>query len=234
MLDNYAISAYAIYKTLAISAPTVVEASLGRLSPETCDARLRKWSRSLIERAKVDLEVTGLEKVPRHRAFVVMSNHQSHFDIPILYRLWPGRLRMVAKIELFRVPIWGRAMRVAGFVPVDRTGGRQRSQAALAQAAEALEQGTSIWIAPEGTRSMDGRLGPFKKGGFRLAIDTGAPIVPIALDGSIDIIRKKTKLVHRGVRVRATVGAPVEVSDRSLDDLLAEVRGFLSSHLSNP
>jgi 1-acyl-sn-glycerol-3-phosphate acyltransferase len=230
---SYAISAYAIWKTLQISAPTVVEAAIGRLSPEVCDERLAKWSRSLVERAKVDLEVHG--SFPRDRSYIVMSNHQSHFDIPILFCVWPGRLRMVAKIELFKVPIWGRAMRVAGFVPVDRSGSpeaRGQAQAALAEAASAIAGGTSIWIAPEGTRSPDGRLGKFKKGGFRLALDTGTPIVPVALDGSIDIIPKKTTLIRKGARVKVTVGPPV--SGRSVEELLAGVHGFIASHLSNP
>ena len=232
MISSYAISAYAIYKTLAISAPTVVEAAVGRLSPEVCDARLQGWARALIDRAQVDLEVRGLENLPRHRAYIAMSNHQSHFDIPILYCVWPGRLRMVAKIELFKVPIWGRAMAVAGFVPIDRSGSREKSQASLAQAAAALAGGTSIWIAPEGTRSPDGRLGKFKKGGFRLAADTGTPIVPIALDGSMNILPKKTKTVRAGARVRVTIGAPVPVGD--VETMLADVRNFIEENVSNP
>ena len=227
---SYAISAYAIWKTLQISAPTVLEAAIGRLSPEVCDQRLSKWSRSLVERAKVDLEIHG--SFPRDRSYIVMSNHQSHFDIPILFCVWPGRLRMVAKIELFKVPIWGKAMRVAGFVPVDRSGTREQSQVALDLAAQAIAGGTSIWIAPEGTRSPDGRLGKFKKGGFRLALETNTPIVPVALDGSIDIIPKKTTLIRKGARVKVTVGAPI--TGANVDELLSGVRGFIGSHLSNP
>jgi 1-acyl-sn-glycerol-3-phosphate acyltransferase len=232
MLD-YAITAYAMWKTLAISAPTVLEAAVGRLKPEVCDARLAGWSKSLVQRAQVDLEVRGLENVPLDRAYIVMSNHQSHFDIPILYRVWPGRLRMVAKIELFKVPIWGRAMRAAGFVPVDRSGSRSQSQAALDQAGRAIQEGTSIWIAPEGTRSMDGQLGKFKKGGFRLASATNTSIVPIALDGSMNIVPKKTKVVRLGARVLVTVGAPIPVTNRDPDALIAEVRAFIANHLSS-
>jgi len=232
MIRNYGITAFAIYKTLAISAPTVVEAALGRLRPEVCDARLAAWSRALVSRAQVDLEVHGLDRVPRDRAYIVMSNHQSHFDIPILYCVWPGRLRMVAKIELFKVPIWGRAMRDAGFVPIDRSGSRAESQAALDQAARALGAGTSIWIAPEGTRSLDGRLGKFKKGGFRLALDTNTPIVPIALDGSMDIVPKKTTVVRAGARVRVTVGDPIQPRGDSAS-LSADVREFIAAHIAN-
>jgi 1-acyl-sn-glycerol-3-phosphate acyltransferase len=233
MIGKYALTGYAIWKTAAISVPTVAEAALGRLTPEKCDARLDKWAHAVIDRAEVQLEVTGLEQVPRDRAFIVMSNHQSHYDIPILYCIWPGRLRMVAKIELFKIPIWGRAMREAGFVPVDRSGSpeaRGQAQAALQQAAAALAGGTSIWIAPEGTRSPDGKLGKFKKGGFRLAADTGTPIVPVALDGSWDIIPKKTRVVHRGQRVRVTVGAPVPPGE--VDDTLSRVKDWIAAHVS--
>jgi 1-acyl-sn-glycerol-3-phosphate acyltransferase len=230
VIQQYTLSAYAIWKTLAISAPTVAEAAVGRLKPEVCDARLAGWARALINRAEVRLQVSGLENVPRDRAYIVMSNHQSHFDIPILYCVWPGRLRMVAKIELFKVPIWGRAMLAAGFVPVDRSGSREQSQAALDQAASALDAGTNIWIAPEGTRSPDGKLGKFKKGGFRLAADTHTPIVPIALDGSINIIPKNTRIVHRGCDVRVTVGAPIPSGD--VDATLSRVKEWIAAHVS--
>jgi 1-acyl-sn-glycerol-3-phosphate acyltransferase len=238
MAGHYSLTAYGMWKTLAISAPTVVEAALGRLTPERCDARLADWGHSLIERSQVSLEVRGLENVPRDRAFIVMSNHQSHFDIPILFCVWPGRLRMVAKIELFSVPIWGRAMREAGFVPVDRGGSRAESQAALDHAARALGSGTNVWIAPEGTRSIDGRLGKFKKGGFRLAIATRTPIVPVALDGSMDIVPKNTWLVRRGIRVRVTVGKPLPPATTEdpdgIDKMSADVRTFIAANLCNP
>jgi len=234
VFSPYTLSGYAIWKTLAISAPTVAEAAIGRLRPEVCDARLRGWAHALVDRAEVQLQVNGLANVPQDRAFIVMSNHQSHFDIPILFCVWPGRLRMVAKIELFSVPIWGRAMRAAGFVPVDRSdspGARVQAQAALDEAAKAIGSGTSIWIAPEGTRSPDGKLGKFKKGGFRLAIDTKTPIVPIALDGSIDIIPKKTRVIHRGAEVRVTIGAPIDPG-KDVESILADVRAWIASHIS--
>jgi 1-acyl-sn-glycerol-3-phosphate acyltransferase len=237
MISQYALTGYAMWKTLAISAPTVAEAAIGRLKPEVCDARLASWARALIDRADVQLDVHGLENVPRDRAYVVMSNHQSHFDIPILFCVWPGRLRMVAKIELFKVPIWGRAMLAAGFVPIDRSGSQEargQARAALDQAGKALASGTNIWIAPEGTRSPDGRLGKFKKGGFRLAAETRTPIVPIALDGSMDIVPKKTRIIHRGVKVRVTIGAPIPPGPPSapVDETLSAVKTWIAAHVS--
>src|SRR5262245_40993344 len=112
--------AKAVATTAKISIPTLVEAALGKLDPRACDARLDQWSRRLLSDAKVELSVSGLEHATADESFVVMSNHQSLYDIPVLFQALQRRIRMVAKRELFRVPVWGRAMRVAGFIEVDR------------------------------------------------------------------------------------------------------------------
>jgi 1-acyl-sn-glycerol-3-phosphate acyltransferase len=225
---------FALYKTMAITLPTFADALLGRLTIARSDARLIEWSRALVRRADVDLTVEGLANLPRDRACVYMSNHQSHFDIPILYSVFPGTLRMVAKAELFRVPIWGRAMREAGFVRVTRSGDRAEAQAAMRECADALRRGINVWLAPEGTRSPDGRLGKFKKGGFILARDTGADIVPIAIDGSRGILPKNSKVVQRGVRVRVAFGAPISVAGRDVNSLSAEARAFIAANVTEP
>src|SRR5690606_25848764 len=106
-------------ETLAISAPTLVEAMVGRVRRPVCDERLDRWSRRLLQQAEVTLDVRGYERVPQDETFILMSNHRSLYDIPVLFQAFPRTLRMVAKSELFRVPIWGPAMRVAGFIEVD-------------------------------------------------------------------------------------------------------------------
>jgi 1-acyl-sn-glycerol-3-phosphate acyltransferase len=229
-----AVGAYAVLRTLSISLPTVFEAMLGRVDAQRTDDRLRGWGKAIVRRADVDLTVEGVTHIRRDRACIYMSNHQSHFDIPILYSIFPTSLRMVAKAELFKVPIWGRAMRATGFVPVTRSGDRAGAVAAMQQCRAALERGINVWIAPEGTRSPDGRLGKFKKGGFILARDTGADIVPIAIDGSHDILPKNTKTIRRGVRVRVVFGAPIAVAGREPNHLSNEVREFVLAHLTNP
>jgi 1-acyl-sn-glycerol-3-phosphate acyltransferase len=225
---------YAIYKTAAISVPTVTDALLGRLTLERADRRLSDWSRSIVRHADVDLTVEGLHHVPRDRACVYMSNHQSHLDIPILYSIFPGTLRMVAKAELFKVPVWGRAMRAAGFVRVTRSGDRAEAIAAMKECAEAISGGVNVWIAPEGTRSIDGKIAKFKKGGFILARDTGADIVPIGIDGSRDILPKNTRIFQRGARVKVSFGAPITVGARDLNEVSAEVRAFVVGHVTEP
>jgi 1-acyl-sn-glycerol-3-phosphate acyltransferase len=227
-------SLFAVYKTFAISLPTVVDALLGRVTLERSDRRLAEWSRAVVRRADIDLTAEGLDNIPHDRACVYMSNHQSHFDIPILYYVFPRTLRMVAKAELFRVPIFGKAMRDAGFVSVDRSGDRAQAMAAMRSCSQALGRGINIWLAPEGTRSLDGRLGQFKKGGFLLARETGAEIVPIAIDGSRNILPKKTLMVQRGARVRVTFGKPIATAGRDTESLIAEVRRFLEAHVTQP
>jgi 1-acyl-sn-glycerol-3-phosphate acyltransferase len=234
MLGSYGISLFAVWKTLEISFPTVIEALFGRVTVERSDRRLAGWSRAIVERADIRLAVEGQEHIPRDRACVYMSNHQSHFDIPILYAVFPSTLRMVAKAELFRVPIFGRALRNAGFVSVDRSGDRGQAVAAMRSCADALAKGINIWLAPEGTRSPDGRLGKLKKGGFMLARDAGADIVPIAIDGSRTILPKNTTVVQRGAHVRVIFGKPISTKGRPLPEVMAEVNAFFEAHVTQP
>ena len=227
-------TSYAVYKTIAISVPTLVDAFRGQITVEKCDARLAEWSSNIVARAGIRLEVEGRDQLPPDGAFILMSNHQSHFDIPILYAAYDRTMRMVAKSELFLWPIWGRAMREAGFVAVDRSGDRKNAMAAMREAGEAIRRGVSVWIAPEGTRSSTGRIGKFKKGGFLLAMTTGTPIVPVSIDGSRSILPKHAFVLSPGARVRVTFGAPIPVAGRSLDELSTEVRARIAAHVTEP
>jgi 1-acyl-sn-glycerol-3-phosphate acyltransferase len=199
-------------ETLGICVPTVVDSVLHRSDERACDRRLARWAPRVLERARVRLTVVGREHVRDGQAYVVMSNHASFYDIPVLYAAFGGNLRMVAKTELYRIPIFGRAMREAGFIEVDR---KNRSQAlkSLSIASGLLAKGTSLWIAPEGTRSgapEPGGLGPFKKGGFRLALDGRLPILPVSLAGTWKILPPHTTATERGVDVRVTFQAPLD------------------------
>ncbi len=227
---------HAALVTLRVSVPTIAEAMLGRLTPEACDARLNWWSKRLLSEAEVALSVSGPPLPPGGEAFVVMSNHQSLYDIPALYQSLPLRLRMVAKTELFRVPIWARAMRCAGFIELDRSA-RERAIHSLERAKTALESGTSIWIAPEGTRSRDGRLGAFKHGGFHLAVGSGARILPVTVTGTNCILAAKGARVQPGASVRVRVHAPVDPAafgGEVGEALVQAVRHSIASALPGP
>lgn len=213
--------------------PIIVDSLRGRVSHERCDAILDRWSRALVEGAKIQISVSGKQHMQGSEAFVVVSNHQSHYDIPVLFQTYDKPLRMVAKRELFRLPVMGRAMRAAGFVEVDRSNRSQAIQS-LGQAAQALASGTSIWIAPEGTRSVDGKLGPFKKGGFRMAMDAGVKILPVTIDGTRDTLLPKTLKVTDGAHVRVTFSPPVDTrafADAGIEALMQHVRAAVQQHL---
>lgn len=227
--------ATAVLETARISAPTVVQGLLGTLTPEACDRRLDSWSKKLLSLASVDLQVEGLEHAPPDEAFVVMSNHQSLYDIPVMFQALRRRVRMVAKHELFKIPGWGPAMRLAGFVEVDR-GDRAQAIRSLDGAKIALGNGTTIWIAPEGTRGAVGgrELLPFKKGGFHLATAAGARILPVSISGSEKVLAARGTRVNDGVTVHVRVHAPIDTRNYAADArerLMADVRSAIVSGL---
>ncbi|HEV8551190.1 MAG TPA: lysophospholipid acyltransferase family protein [Polyangiaceae bacterium] len=228
--------ANAAFHTLRICVPTVIDAALGRLTTPICDARLDSWSAALVHYAKIELDVSGLEHAAGDEAFVVMSNHRSHYDIPVLFQaLRPRRLRMVAKTELFRVPIWAGAMRAAGFVEVNRAN-RIAAMRSLERARDAIRAGTSIWIAPEGTRGSGEAMGPFKKGGFHLAVGAEARILPVAVLGTERILPARGTRVSDGERVRVIVGEPIEPRAQQgpgMRDLMALVRTRIEAGLAS-
>lgn len=225
--------AHAIWQTLRISVPTIWESVRGTLTVEASDRRLMQWSRAIVERARIDLNVEGLEHATPGESFVLMSNHQSLYDIPVIYQALQRRIRMVAKQELFRVPLWGRAMERAGFIALDRDN-RERSRQTLLASATELQHGTSIWIAPEGTRSRDGSLGAFRKGGFHLALQSGARILPVTVIGTGAVLPAKGAHITDGCHVRVVVHAPVapaEYGEARRDELVARVRSAIASAL---
>ena len=214
-----------------ITAPSLVEVARGSLARENVDERTRWFGQRVVEILGVDLRATGAERVPPGRAYVYMSNHQSHMDIPMLYATLPSpTIRMLGKKELFQIPLWGRGLRAAEFIEVDRSN-HARAVASIDHAAKLIRDGVSIWIAPEGTRSRDGTIGKLKKGGFHLAKDTHTPIVPVAIRGTIDILPRGTRLMQHGKTVDVTIGAPIDVESREISDLMAEVAQFLKEHV---
>ncbi len=210
-----------------VTAPSLLEMVRGDLHRETIDERTRWFGRRVVELLDVRLHASGAERVPPGRAYVYMSNHQSHLDIPMLYATLPSpTIRMIGKKELFQIPLWGRGLRAAEFIEVDRSN-RQAAMKSIEYAKRLVQDGVSIWVAPEGTRSRDGRINPLKKGGFHLALGTGTPIVPVAIRGTIDILPRGERSARRGRDVYVTIGAPIAVEGRDLEGLAKEVREFL-------
>lgn len=228
-MEPFTDAAYAIGRTLGASAAIVAESLIGRLDTRRGDEIIAAWASAMVARVGILLDVRGADSVDWSRAYVVMSNHQSHYDIPVLFAAVRGPCRMVAKQELARIPLFGQAMRRARFVIIDRAD-RERAIAGLRLAGEIIRSGVHVWIAPEGTRSRDGQLGPLKKGGFRLAQETGTPILPVAISGTWKVLAPGDRRIHRDVRVRVDIGPPIPVEGDSLEGLMYKVRTFLAQH----
>jgi 1-acyl-sn-glycerol-3-phosphate acyltransferase len=214
-----------------VTAPTLVDLVRGDLRRDVIDDRTRWFGRRVIDLLDIRLTATGADRVPLERAYVYMSNHQSHLDIPVLYATLPSpTIRMLGKTELFQIPLWGRGLRAAEFIEVDRSN-PIAARKSIDYAAQLVNDGVSIYLAPEGTRSRDGRIGTLKKGGFHLALGTGAPIVPVAVKGTIDILPRGAKDMRKGQTVEVTIGAPIQVEGRDLEGLMTEVSDFLVKHV---
>ena len=237
MAKSLGLSLRNVYETFAISFPTVIDAARNRVDIEECNRRLASWSEKVVRNLGIDLEVVGRENHDRARTYVIMSNHQSHYDIPVLYYVLGGNMRMVAKRELFRVPIFGAAMAAAGFISVDRSD-RKRAIESLANAKTILAKDINVFIAPEGTRSKTGELGPFKKGGFNLAIEMGLPILPVSVDGTRHALPPDAARSIPGARVRVRIFPALEPKSYAergkagRDALMEDVRAAIARGLA--
>lgn len=188
----------------------------------------RAWGRSVLRVSRVRISVSGGEHIAPGRPYIFMANHQGNYDIPVLLGYLPVEFRWLAKTELFRIPLFGRAMTAIGCIAIDRAD-RESAFGSLRRAAGVLDRGIPIMIFPEGTRSPDGRLLPFKKGGFVLALTSGMPIVPLGIRGSRAIMPKGGRII-RGGDVALVIGPPILTSGmrpEDRDDVMRRVRAAL-------
>jgi 1-acyl-sn-glycerol-3-phosphate acyltransferase len=183
-----------------------------------------------VKLAGVKVEADGLEKIDPARTYIFMSNHTSNLDPPILLPLIPRRTSVMAKKELFRYPILGETMRMGSLVPVDR-GNRDAGIAAVREAADVIRQGVNMTIYVEGKRSFDGKLLPFKKGPFYLAMESDVPVVPVTIVGSHDLMPKARFQISPGT-VRVVFHDPIEPRDFvSRECLMERVRSTINQGL---
>lgn len=216
--------AWGVPVTLARGTQAIRTAARGGGAPEL-HGIARTWARSILRASGVRVAVSGIERIAPGRAHIFMANHSGNYDIPVLLAHLPAEFRWVAKTELFRIPVFGRAMHAIGCIPIDRSD-RESAFGSLHRAGGVLASGTSIMMFPEGTRSVDGTLLPFKKGGFMLALASGVPIVPVALRG-VRAVMPKGRLRVRGGAVELSIQDPIATSgmqSADRDDLMRRVR----------
>ncbi len=188
------------------------------VSPRLANLRVAvTWGRILACLAPVRVAVEGLDRIDPAQSYVVVANHQSQFDIPVIYG-WIGLdLRWVAKAELSRIPFVAAGCRAIGHIFINRTDPDQ-ARTAINRAVGRLEPGTGLMFFAEGTRSLTGELLPFKKGAFRVAVDQQLPVLPVTVIGTRDILPAKSLRIRPG-RVRLVVHAPQETAGLATEDI---------------
>jgi 1-acyl-sn-glycerol-3-phosphate acyltransferase len=168
----------------------------------------------------IKIEVEGLENVDPARSYVYMANHVSFLDGPLLFYVIPQRVRVILKKSIFRIPVAGQTMRFIGFIPIDKksmSGGRR----SIDKAVQAIkEKGYSFLIFPEGTRSRDGKLHKFKRGGFFLAIAAQVPIIPVTIKGTFELMPRGRIFVRQG-KIKVIFHPPIETAGKILADIPA-------------
>jgi len=170
----------------------------------------RFWAKSIVCVSRVKVSVRGLEHIDPSATYVYMANHQSMFDILALLGYLPVQFRWLAKMELFQIPVFGYSMARVGYISIDRSN-RRSAYKSLQEAAQKIAQGVSVMVFPEGTRSTDGQIKPFKGGGFHLAVRSGQPIVPVVIFGSHQVMPKGKLRIRRG-QIILSINPPIDTT----------------------
>jgi 1-acyl-sn-glycerol-3-phosphate acyltransferase len=208
-----------------------------RVDERTINGRLAgPWARFVLWLAAASVTVKGTENIPSgDGTYLVVMNHQSNMDIPVLAYSLPLQLRFIGKIELKKIPIFGSALIKAGHFLINRKNHQEAMEGMRAVGKVLKERGASVVFAPEGTRSPDGRLLPFKKGAFVMAIETGIPILPVTIDGTRNSLAKGS-LWARKAEVKVTIHELIPTDSLTYEDrdaLLTKVRGVMEKSLFN-
>jgi 1-acyl-sn-glycerol-3-phosphate acyltransferase len=186
------------------------------------------WSRSLLWIFGIKVQVQGYEQLDSSKSYIFVSNHASMCDIPAVIVALQGKVNIIFKKELTRVPIWGWALRYGHFIMIDRSNPRE-AMASIERAAASIRQGSSVILFAEGTRTSDGQLQPFKRGAFSLALKAMVPVVPVTLNGTFNVMPKGSFMV-RSSHVSVFIDAPIETT--SLNGKSGEVELMEKVHNS--
>jgi 1-acyl-sn-glycerol-3-phosphate acyltransferase len=203
-----------------------------RSNARLIDGIIRLWARICVRAAGIDLHAEGIEVIDRKQRYILIANHYSYFDIPCIFAAIPQPIRFMAKVSLFKIPVFGWAIGRAGFIPIDRKN-RRTAVKSFELAVDRIRKGNTVVVFPEEGRSRERAMRPFQRGGFLLALRSGLPILPVAIDGTYDVYRAGAKHVTPG-RVTIRVGTPIPTEGLTVRDkgrLLEESRAQITRML---
>jgi len=212
--------------------PILIVISIFETSGSAAYLLSRLWARLLSRSMGLTFSIHGTERIAPGVSYIVTPNHQGYVDILALVCTLPFRFRWVIKRELLKIPLFGWSLGRMGVIPLDRSN-RERSMKSLIAGASKLTGGWSVLIYPEGTRTPDGNLQPFKKGPFIMAVQTGIPILPVTCNGAYRIMPRNTILFRPG-HIAVTVGEPISskgLTEEDVDRLRAQTQSAVSSRL---
>lgn len=205
-----------IFATIIAGSLAIIVSIFNRYSPIIYKYITRYWSKIILVTANIKIEVSGKENIKPDTSYMVICNHQSHMDTPVLVYHLPLRLTFMAKKELFKIPFFGWGMQAAGILKIDR-GNHQKAIQTLRNAEKTIvEKKFSVMAFPEGTRSNDGEIHAFKKGPFVMAMNTRLPVLPVSIRGTYDILPKK-KLTIKPGKVQLKIFPPIESKDYNFE-----------------
>jgi 1-acyl-sn-glycerol-3-phosphate acyltransferase len=232
MLRTFWTAAVVVVVTIPCAMLVFVIAMLSSASPGI-DSVIRFWARAIVWAAGIKLRSEGVEKIDRAKRYILIANHHSYLDIPCIFAAIPQPIRFMAKKSLFSIPLFGWAIGRAGFIPIDRKN-RRTAVKSFDLAVNRIRRGNTIVIFPEEGRSRELAMRPFQRGAFLLAIRSELPILPLAIDGTYEVLRVGAKRVTPGV-VTIRVGTEIAtsgVSVRAKDSLSEQARGQIERLLA--
>src|SRR5438270_8258380 len=228
----------AVAVTIPCATTVLIIAMLSSASP-WIDPVIRLWARLVLWGAGIELRAEGTETIDRSKRYILIANHHSYFDIPCIFAAIPQPIRFMAKISLFKIPIFGWAIGRAGFIPIDRKN-RRTAAKSFELAVDRIRKGNSVVVFPEEGRSRERAMRPFQRGGFLLALRSELPILPVAIDGTFDIFPVGAKRITPGpVTIRVgtpipTAGLTVRDKDRLLEESREQILRLLSGEQPAP
>lgn len=223
----YALSMFG--KTIFLCIEYLVKLLKNKSIKEVTDSYIKKFWQLHFKESRTNLYVSGKEEINFTQTYIYMSNHSSWMDIPAILGAIPSSVRMVSKAGIMQIPLLGKAMRKAGFIAIDRKN-RSKAIKQLDGAKDRLQEGISIWMAPEGTRSRNAHIARFKKGGFHIAKQLNKPIVPVYIEGAAQVMPADSAIVRPNQSITVHFCEPISanmVEELSINDLILKVRNSI-------